>query len=341
MAEQLLRAIRSLLVASLAVGLTVVLPAPALATTGPYTRPFFEPGVSVYTQYGCIYDSEVDYPSFDGKNADGTDYDCADFHAGIDYPINYLPVAAARSGTVVKVVDGITTHVCAISGDLGNYVLIKHDSSHYTFYLHLKADTILVNTTDKKDVSAGQKIATSGNSGQSCNPHLHYGLTLSTTYPARAQYSYNPNNYWTTGGSGRVPWKHPDELWVADVCYGATVTFAGNIQNTGGRTWSPSNDEYGRGRIILYSTDSGGDTPVASQFATADWEAPDRPGRFDQSSVAPDGTATFTFGLKGSGTQGQYYTNYLNLRANALRWFPYAGYVFRIRIFIVPHQQCF
>jgi hypothetical protein len=335
---------RGLLMAAFVSGLVLGAPELVRASTGPYTKPFFDPSISPSQPYGCTTnDVEWYVPNCDGKN-DGVNYK----HVGIDYSGSF-DVASSRAGTVVRVVNRYAdgNH----STREGNFVVIDHHDGQYSQYWHLKKDSILVDTTtDKRYVSAGQKIAVSDNTGTSTGNHLHYQLTTANDRTKEGpNYSLNPNNYWTTGGSGRVPWLQSfvsqtsgtAVLGSADVCYGDTVTWWVKYKNVGGRTWSYADDTDGRGRIILYSTDSGGDTPVASQFHAADWEASDRPGRFDQSSVAPDGTATFTFGLKGNGTQGQYYTNYFNLDASALHWFTYdSANKFRIEIFIVPHQAC-
>jgi len=74
-------------------GLTLMLtlgwlsPGPALATTGPYTLPFFDPDVNVTQVYGC---TDLDLERWwSGTNADGIAYGCKGqgkwFHKGIDY----------------------------------------------------------------------------------------------------------------------------------------------------------------------------------------------------------------------------------------------------------------
>jgi hypothetical protein len=333
---------RGLLMAAFVSGLVLGAPELVRASTGPYTRPFFSTSVGVSQPYGCTTNSAEWYvPNCDGKN-DGVNYK----HVGIDYGGSF-DVASSRAGTVVTVVNRYA------DGDHstreGNYIVIDHGDGQYSQYWHLKGSSISLGVGDH--VLAGRKIAVSDNTGTSTSSHLHYQLTtVNDRNKEGPNYSLNPNNYWTTGGSGRVPWRAQfvsqtsgtNLLGGADVCPGQTVTYWVKYKNNGGLTWSYADDTDGRGRIILYSTTSSGTVPQDSQFHASDWEDTNRPGRFDQASVAPDGTATFTFGLYGNGTQGQYYTNYFNLDANALRWFDYddAGH-FRIQIFIVPHQQCF
>jgi len=56
----------------------------------------------------------------------------------------------------------------------GNYVIIKHKKKEYSFYGHLKTDTVTVNKGQK--VKQGQVIGKVGNSGNSTGPHLHFHL---------------------------------------------------------------------------------------------------------------------------------------------------------------------
>ena len=54
----------------------------------------------------------------------------------------------------------------------GNYVSIKHIDGSVAHYWHLKKDGVHVNTGD--EVTAGQLIGESGNTGYSAFPHLHF-----------------------------------------------------------------------------------------------------------------------------------------------------------------------
>ncbi|SHO54597.1 peptidoglycan DD-metalloendopeptidase family protein [Vibrio quintilis] len=87
-------------------------------------------------------------------------------HNGTDFatPVG-TPVLATGDGTVVM----IRNHPYA-----GKYVVIRHDSTYKTRYLHLSK--ILVHKGQK--VSRGQKIALTGRSGRVTGPHLHYELLV-------------------------------------------------------------------------------------------------------------------------------------------------------------------
>ena len=85
-------------------------------------------------------------------------------HFGVDIaaPIGE-PVMASASGQVVF--SGWTT-------ELGNLVIIYHGNEYFTYYGH--NELILVKVYDK--VKRGDVISTSGNSGISSGPHLHFEI---------------------------------------------------------------------------------------------------------------------------------------------------------------------
>lgn len=85
-------------------------------------------------------------------------------HTGID--INTAtgdPVLAKADGTVL---------VSIYDGGWGEYVMINHGDNLISLYAHLNSRTVSRGDT----VTAGQQIGTSGNSGLSEGPHLHFEL---------------------------------------------------------------------------------------------------------------------------------------------------------------------
>ena len=85
-------------------------------------------------------------------------------HYGIDIAVPIgEPILASASGQIVF--SGWTT-------EFGNLVVIYHNNEYFTYYGH--NELILVNTYDKVD--RGDVIATSGNSGISSGPHLHFEI---------------------------------------------------------------------------------------------------------------------------------------------------------------------
>lgn len=83
-------------------------------------------------------------------------------HRGIDY--------AARTGTPVVAAGGGVVLESGFSRFNGNYVVIRHDSTYITKYLHLNKR--MVNKGEK--VKQEQQIGTVGATGRVTGPHLHY-----------------------------------------------------------------------------------------------------------------------------------------------------------------------
>lgn len=83
------------------------------------------------------------------------------------------PVVAAAPGTVVEVVDrfergawdGTLTHAA-------NLVVVDHGDNLFSVYQHLAAHSARVHVGQA--VGRGQELATSGNTGKSRRPHLHF-----------------------------------------------------------------------------------------------------------------------------------------------------------------------
>lgn len=89
-------------------------------------------------------------------------------HAGIDLagPLG-TPIFAASDGVVLE------SHP---EEGTGYWIRIQHEmpdgTTYYTGYAHMYASDVLVKEGDK--VSAGQQIASIGNTGTSTGPHLHF-----------------------------------------------------------------------------------------------------------------------------------------------------------------------
>ena len=83
-------------------------------------------------------------------------------HNGVDFAASIgTPVYAAADGTVVK------AHYCS---GYGKYISLKHSSSTKTGYGHLSKICV----KNGQNVSKGQLIAYSGNTGRTTGPHLHF-----------------------------------------------------------------------------------------------------------------------------------------------------------------------
>ena len=89
-------------------------------------------------------------------------------HHGIDYGGTFDVLAAQ---------DGIIEHVGYSANGGGHVVIIKHASDFYTVYYHGRERTKF-NVGDR--IKAGEKVYTSGSTGASTGPHLHFEVRTPT-----------------------------------------------------------------------------------------------------------------------------------------------------------------
>ncbi|WP_326579326.1 M23 family metallopeptidase [Streptomyces sp. NBC_00481] len=96
-------------------------------------------------------------------------------HSGQDFAVKSgTAVAAAHGGTVVKAGGNG-------AGDgpaYGNAVVIKHGNGTFSQYAHLSKVSVKVGQV----VKTGQRIAFSGNTGNSSGPHLHFEIRTKASY---------------------------------------------------------------------------------------------------------------------------------------------------------------
>ncbi|MEU0159426.1 M23 family metallopeptidase [Streptomyces sp. NPDC006261] len=96
-------------------------------------------------------------------------------HSGQDFAVPIgTPVSAVHTGTIVKAGPNG-------GGDgpaYGNAVVIKHSNGKFSQYAHLSK----INVKIGQQVKTGQKIALSGNTGNSSGPHLHFEIRTSPNY---------------------------------------------------------------------------------------------------------------------------------------------------------------
>ncbi|WAU78973.1 M23 family metallopeptidase [Streptomyces sp. Qhu-G9] len=96
-------------------------------------------------------------------------------HSGQDFAVaSGTQVVAAHGGTVVKAGGNG-------AGDgpaYGNAVVIKHGNGTYSQYAHLSR----VDVKAGQVVKTGQRIALSGNTGNSSGPHLHFEIRTTANY---------------------------------------------------------------------------------------------------------------------------------------------------------------
>ena len=89
-------------------------------------------------------------------------------HGAIDVAVNYAPIYAPANGKVI---------IARWLSGYGNYVMIDHGNGYYTGFGHLSDYSV----TQGQTVTRGQQIATSGNTGITTGPHLHYEVYIGGT----------------------------------------------------------------------------------------------------------------------------------------------------------------
>lgn len=86
------------------------------------------------------------------------------FHNGIDIGVDMgTPVHAAMDGYVAET---------GYNSSFGNYIVLSHHAGWASLYGHLRT----ISVKQGQRVSAGQRIAFSGNTGYSTGPHLHFSV---------------------------------------------------------------------------------------------------------------------------------------------------------------------
>ncbi|HWP61449.1 MAG TPA: peptidoglycan DD-metalloendopeptidase family protein [Candidatus Paceibacterota bacterium] len=96
-------------------------------------------------------------------------------HDGLDIaaPIG-TPVHAALSGVILATGNTDATKGCQ-GGSFGKWVMIQHNNGINTMYAHLSQIT----STPGQQVSTGDVIGYSGETGYATGPHLHFGVYVS------------------------------------------------------------------------------------------------------------------------------------------------------------------
>jgi murein DD-endopeptidase MepM/ murein hydrolase activator NlpD len=85
-------------------------------------------------------------------------------------------VSAGRDGVVAITKQDATGTKPIAAKDMGNFVGIRHKDGTYSYYLHLKTNGVKVKAGD--NVSEGQVIADSDNTGSTNGEHLHFDVRI-------------------------------------------------------------------------------------------------------------------------------------------------------------------
>ncbi|MFK8909498.1 M23 family metallopeptidase [Streptomyces sp. YS-3] len=110
-------------------------------------------------------------------------------HSGQDFAVPVgTPVKAVHTGTVVKAGPNG-------GGDgpaYGNAIVIRHADNTYSQYAHLSRIDVRIGQT----ISTDQRIALSGNTGNTSGPHLHFEIRTTANYGS----AVNPVAFLRTAG---------------------------------------------------------------------------------------------------------------------------------------------
>ena len=99
-----------------------------------------------------------------------------DEHRGVDFPLTYEPVVAAAAGTIEWAGWSSSTH----TSNVGLAATIQHGNGYRTIYGHLSM------LRYSSGAVVGQyQIGTSGNTGWTSYPHLHFETRLTQSYDNR------------------------------------------------------------------------------------------------------------------------------------------------------------
>jgi len=91
-------------------------------------------------------------------------------HNGVDFRASIgTPVRSSLSGVVTGVYNTDLVRGCY---SYGKWVMVKHENGLSTLYAHLSLQSVSVG----QNVSTGQIVGYSGNTGYTTGPHLHYGV---------------------------------------------------------------------------------------------------------------------------------------------------------------------
>lgn len=129
-----------------------------------------------------VYESNLRYDGTVILPGSSFYYGSSPRHRGTDFvAASGTNVYAAAGGIVKWTQTGCTVGDSTCGGGLGNWIAILHADGWYSFYAHLST----VGVSYNQSVSCGTVIGTSGNTGASSGPHLHFelrdGLSFSNT----------------------------------------------------------------------------------------------------------------------------------------------------------------
>jgi murein DD-endopeptidase MepM/ murein hydrolase activator NlpD len=223
------------------------------------------------------YDSDGIFVRYDGKEWTSNDgigvctiaVNCYDGHNGYDLNLWFEPVLSAAAGTVIRAgwYDP-TDH----SDAFGLWVAIDHGNGYVTAYGHLSSLAVY----DGEKVGIQWPIGTSGTTGSSTGPHLHYSVFYLPNWYATDPFGWSGNypdpnivpDYYLFVSNPATNNTIPDLSGNGSAVYpGATMVDDGSSgwSSTGSWTTATSSTDI-NGNLHYTSTSSGAAT------ATATWQ---------------------------------------------------------------------
>ncbi|MEO6190830.1 MAG: peptidoglycan DD-metalloendopeptidase family protein [Saprospiraceae bacterium] len=180
---------------------------------GIYGKDFIIPNYVDWKVIG-IQDAFCGTKTYDGHQ--GTDF----IITGFEHMSKGVNVLAVDSGIVTSIKDGLfdMETVSDTNKHLGNFICIKHPGNYYTYYGHLKKNSIKVKSGDK--VIPSQVIGQVGCSGNCTDPHVHFELwwdSLQVIDPFSGNCG-NSNNFWLN----QIDYDTSYQLWKSGLKPGLT-----------------------------------------------------------------------------------------------------------------------
>lgn len=222
-------------------------------------------------------------------------------HKGTDFgvPIG-TPVFAASAGTVIRSTDGCGNNGYLgnrCGGGYGNHVIVAHANGHSTLYAHLSPRSGLPAVGTR--VGCGDRLGTSGHSGNSTGPHLHFEVRRATdvsgyfaagaTDPYGGRCSSQAGDLWIGGRPSSMCTEasgpRDDATFVSAThervvraAAGARIEQTIELRNTGTTTWTPEDYVFAH---------AGGAFAEVPEVALSRRVAPGERARFTFSVTAP------------------------------------------------------
>jgi hypothetical protein len=204
--------------------------------------------------------------SHSGINAHAFDFDV---DKGTD-------VIAARSGTVVLVIDGFGDGGDDISkANEANLVVVDHGGGTFDSYLHLQAGSIAVEVGDTVDT--GELLGLSGNSGYTSGPHLHFAVVDAAMQSVPACFAPDlvPDTSDTVNATASTltdPGTFPRSFLARDLFAGSNIEIDNDVVafSIDAELHIDGHVTDGNGRAAVFLSPYGGGAPEEQQIENTD-----------------------------------------------------------------------